>query len=334
MRKYLLILFLCSCGTKVGNPGKPTDSTNVTLPSLDIELASELELALAYSFLQKRDSDRGDSKDSERGSELKILADRINRLISETDQIIDDINNDNVSGVGKHKSRGSEKDISLEIYEVVDSDVYNFSAILCNNKEIFMEIFWNTEETEIKFINNFSRKPSRKSQQRQEIITEVNISKGTDSNLVDMWTQGKPLVNSDLETDGDILTEYVSATQFSNRDYIIRSVGDWSATSTLDTSLQSADEYLVGTLLSGVNKEFVQYRKDHPNCGAFDESALSSPGWCLGQSVYSSNASTYTQDEIDIAWSERLIGYGIVKYGGLKSPAFTFDSNLCSSIEQ
>ncbi len=326
-----LFIALHACGTKVGNPGKPTESSKVTLPDLDIELDSALDLSLTTTDYSLEDTPtRNRATISERSSQLKILTDRINRLISETSQIVESINGDQVSGVGAHRSRGPQRNVSLEIIIVEGSDLYDYAAVLCHGRDIFMELFWSADESRIRFLNNFNKKISPRKDSR-ELITEVQIEKLTDSNLIQLWTQGKPWVSSDLVTDGEILTEYVSATQFSNRNYIVSAVADWSPSRMQDFETEIGDEYLVGTLLNS-GKEFIEYRKDHPQCDRFDESVVSSPGWCLGGSVDRLNPRSYSQDEIDNAWEDRLKAYGLLPSQGLKAPHFVFDEDICWDI--
>ena len=243
MKSFLNLSFwilIISCGTKVGNPTQPTDSNSVSLPDIDQTLEGESSLSLV-----DEEEDEVLALQREMPQQVFILAKRVDRLMNEAKKILDVLKSTDVVGVGKHPRKGPGSDINSEIFESSEFDGYDYSAIVCKESTKVMEIHWNSDETRIKFVHNLQVRTLEENE-GQEIVTETDLTKYDDYSSIQMWTQGKPFTPPELETDGDYLTEYVSAQRYDLRNYEIQSVGDWSAD--LATSFTEADDYLVGRL--------------------------------------------------------------------------------------
>ncbi|NRA68161.1 MAG: hypothetical protein HRU19_27000 [Pseudobacteriovorax sp.] len=328
---FLYILFI-ACGTKVGNPDQPTDhSSSAQLPSLDYSLDETDDLSLLnYDFHGGDNKASYMRQGSSRPVQMLVLMDRVNRIVRETKNILDTLTDEEVSGIGRHRRHGPSANLSVEITNLMDHPDFDFKAIICQGETLFMEIFWDESESNINFIHNF-RTQSLSNQPSQNILSEVSIKERPDDTQIMLWSQGQPWVASDLETDGTILTEAVMAHTYSRNEFSLQAVKDWNTEVVEPDAMTNADEYLVGTMMPTATREFLEYRKDHPNCMGFDET-LTQPGWCLGGTVSRKQPSQYSSDERDEAWIKRLSANGILSVSELKQPSFSSDERACLAM--
>ena len=313
-----------SCGTKVGNPGSSDVSAN--LPEVDESLTESEEFALSTRL-----QPGGETRQPPR---LDLVARRLNIFLNDTEEILASLRSENVSGIGRHKGKGTEKNISLEIFSADDSEVFDYYAGLCSEGSWFMDIAWTEAEDLIRFTHNFKIRAGKK-RGTLNLLAEVLVETGEASTGIKSWAYTVEDDLPDFEVDGNVRIEHISAQYFGNRDYTITTVGDWAeAEPDSNYSQTVGDEYLVGELLDAGTKEYVEYIKNHESCGEFDPTNTANPGWCVGRKLGRDSPDPYTQEQIDTAWTDRLSQYGIPDASMLRAPIRYFaDDDICATVD-
>jgi len=306
----ILILTVVSCGTKVGNPIKPSESGDapkapvmVDLPLMVIDvpasvLGQKLELNFAGEFVAKRTDLDPDNILVRRAGNSRVT--QIHVWLQQGYEIANDVNKflgliaeAKLNKVGIFKDLGAEKNTYGSISEIVNDESFNYRGVFCQNDQKFLIVKWSSDGRRVVAQRDLNRvglyglglPPSSyvAHVEMNNLSEKSNIS----INSVGVWPGATlPRGSSKGTIDG---LEY---NVINDSEYSIRGDLDLDLESALGGATINADLYLSGIIKKTGELGFVSYIKIPRVCSSeFDETAqnlwedstaMGYKGWCIG----------------------------------------------------
>lgn len=295
---------LGGCGTVIGNPGVKDDNpdqgeTNEFVATVDYDIpdnVSGYELAPSNSDIFRDSSKRVDG-----------VVDRIN-------QMLERLNTDLVNGVGDFTAKGPDGKVSGTIAALTDGGAYDYSAVLCYDKQVFQYVTWSSVSGDVYTVRNHAVDPIDP-QRASDMISEVTYKAGDDASIKVFVEVTPP--QAIPGADGSKIADLTYSTR-SAGNYTLSGIHNWHNEG--DVITNQGDEYFLGQFNEAGEGEYLSYNRFRPDCAdSFDET---NPEWCVAGSL--SPLQDYSATEMAEA-EERLKDIAIQSKADLVIPVLPAD---------
>jgi hypothetical protein len=301
---HVLAYVLAGCGTLVGNPKQPQDSTQTT-PK--VVVVPELNFVLPSSVLELGGEEDSDSSlrlaaqnfmrsgiENPKFTLLHGFSYRADRIVKSIEKAVKFLKSERIESTGQFSSRGSDRKISGYIAEISD-EVYTHEFVLCHDDQPVMHMQFDEPGKHIRATKDFSKAPVGEALKAQ-FISEIVIDTKDEASQLRFRTNGAFPQSSSrlLRYDGTEFVEAMSFTKLASGDFTLSGVNDWRSSGSSDPF--EGDGYIVGRIAADGSGESVGYRKASSIAcrGGFDEGASDlfdaiprrgQPGWCFAQAI-------------------------------------------------
>lgn len=274
----VMAVLVAACGTRAGNPKKPEGDTPpkavVTIPRFAI-FGDDVAIP---------------ALDDSQGQLTKTLAEgpeRARTVIDALNTLVDLLNEARIPLDDVFVKSYDDGELTAKVVRDSESEGYTYKGVFCADGKLFYETSWDDAGTRIRAVRDFERNPFGVADTSQQAGTAVKTEVELDltGGLTKLSTrQHGLLAKPNLVYPGlDATTDYAYLESFAD-DYLYRGVFSYHDPSDAKTSDFAAQLHASGRLLKGGKDRVLAHSTGFPILcpGAFDESELDAPNWCLG----------------------------------------------------